>query len=234
LLKRKDVKMKAANDLLDPAELTAASSSHLFKGISNKDIKSLMPCLTATKKKYKKNETIINEGAHLNTACLLLSGSAHIERIDFSGTRNIVNALTPGDVFGESYAASSLPVSVSVISDADTTVLFLNMTGIIHMCGNACPFHSKLLENLLRIMSVRNLNLNDKITIITQKSLRAKIMMYLNEISKRSGSTYFDIPFSRQQLADYLNADRSALSSALSSLKADGVIDFQKNHFRII
>lgn len=226
--------MKVRNDLLDASELNTAGSSHLFKGISENDIKSLMPCLTAEKKKYKKNETIIDEGARLNTACLLLSGSAHIERVDYSGARNIVNAITPGDVFGESYAASSLPVSVSVISDADTTVLFMNMTGIIHMCGNACPFHSKLLENLLRILSVRNLNLNDKITIISQKSLRAKIMMYLNEISKRSSSTYFDIPFSRQQLADYLNADRSALSAALSSLKSEGVIDFQKNHFRIM
>ena len=209
--------------------------SILFKGISREELSSLLPCLGEYKKYYAKESWILRAGEELSSVGLLLSGAAHIERCDYWGNRHIVSAILPSDLFGEGYAAVPDSItSVSVQADENSSILFLNMSRMLHMCTSACPFHSRLIDNLVLLLAKRNLILNEKLTHITQHTLRDKILSYLSAESMRHHSSYFDIPFDRQQFADYLNAERSALSGELSKLKKEGVIDYQKNHFRLI
>lgn len=209
--------------------------SALFAGTEKDDLLSLLSCLNARKKAFSKGEWILEAGEKTNGAGLLLSGSAHIERYDYWGNRHIVNAILSGDLFGESYAAVPESVmNVSVQADEDLSVLFLDLGKTMHMCSSACSFHSRLIGNLVKLLAQRNLTLNEKLTCITQHTMRDKILSYLSSQSIRCHSAYFDIPFDRQQLADYLNAERSALSKELSKLKKEGVIDYQKNHFRLL
>ncbi len=213
-------------------DLRIIGMSRLFSGITQAEMVSLLPCLNARKQKFDKGDWILRAGNEIEESGILLSGSAHIERSDYWGTRHIVSALQPGDLFGESYAAVRNSVlSVSVQADEETSILRLDLTKMLQMCASACPFHTRLIENLVGLLAQRNLHLNEKLTYITQHSLRDKILSYLSSESIRQHASYFDIPFDRQQLADYLNADRSALSNELSKLKAEGIIDYQKNHF---
>ncbi|MCI1305090.1 MAG: Crp/Fnr family transcriptional regulator [Lachnospiraceae bacterium] len=216
------------------SDLSILRSSVIFDGISREEILTLLPCLENQKKVFEKGEAIFRAGDRISMIGLLLSGSAHIERYDYWGGRHIVNALRPGDLFGESYAASPQNViNVTVLADTGASVLFLNLSRILRMCATACPFHARVIGNLVSLLARRNLTLNEKLTYVTQHSLRDKILSFLSAESIRQHSSYFDIPFDRQQLADYLNADRSALSKELSRLKKEGIIDYQKNHFHL-
>lgn len=213
-------------------DIAVLHQSRLFKGITEAQLETLLPCLNARKQFYDKGDWILRAGNPIDSSGLILSGSAHVERWDYWGTRHIVSALEPGDLFGESYAAVNDSVlNVSVQADEETSILRLDLKKMLQMCASACPFHTRLIENLVALLAQRNLHLNEKLTYITQHSLRDKILSYLSAESLRQHRSYFDIPFDRQQLADYLNADRSALSSELSRLKSEGIIDYQKNHF---
>ncbi len=213
-------------------DIAILHQSRLFAGISEAELVALLPCLNAHKQFYDKGDWILRAGNQIDSSGIILAGSAHVERWDYWGARHIVSALGPGDLFGESYAAVHDSVlSVSVQADEDTSILRLDLRKMLQMCASACPFHTRLIENLVALLAQRNLHLNEKLTYITQHSLRDKILSYLSAESLRQHSSYFDIPFDRQQLADYLNADRSALSSELSRLKSEGIIDYQKNHF---
>lgn len=219
---------------LTDADYEIIHGSVLFKGIGSTELTSLLPCLGDRKKLYPKGTWVLQAGDRISSVGLLLSGSAHIERYDYWGNRHIVTAVLPGDIFGESYAASPGSVmNVSVQADENLSVLFLDLSKTLHMCNSACPFHTRLVDNLVSLLARRNLMLNEKLTYVTQHTLRDKILSYLSAESIRQHSPYFDIPFDRQQLADYLNAERSALSSELSRLKNDGIIDYQKNHFHL-
>ena len=221
--------------MLDPTDLDRIASSPLFAGNSQEELSSLLPCLKSRKKTFAKGDWIFRAGSRISEAGLLLSGGAHIERYDYWGNRHIVSAIRPGEVFGESYAASPKSVmNVSVQADEKLSVLFLVMAKAMHMCTSACPFHARLIDNLVSLLAQRNLMLNEKLTYVTQHTLRDKILSYLSAESLRQHSSYFDIPFDRQQLADYLNAERSALSGELARLKKEGVLDYQKNHFRLL
>lgn len=220
---------------LSSKDLDVIQTAVIFAGIDREELLSLLPCLYARKKEYIRDEWIYRAGDRITTVGLLLSGSAHIERYDYWGNRHIVSALLPGDIFGESYAASpQSTMNVSVQADSDLSVLFLDLSKILHMCSTSCPFHARLIDNLVSLLARRNLLLNEKLTYVTQHTLRDKILSYLSAESIRQQSSYFDIPFDRQQLADYLNAERSALSKELSKLKKEGILDYQKNHFRLL
>lgn len=231
---------KENNQYAGTAELTeddyeVIGKSVLFKDNSKADLQSLLSCLGARKKAFARGSVVLQEGEKITSVGLLLSGAAHIERCDYWGNRHIVSAILPSDIFGEGYAAVPGSVmDVSVQTDADSCVLFLNLTRMLHMCSSACHFHTRLIDNLVLLLARRNLMLNEKLTYITQHTLRDKILAYLSAESVRQHSSYFDIPFDRQQLADFLNAERSALSGELSRLKKDGIIDYQRNHFHLI
>lgn len=208
--------------------------SIIFRGINEKDIVSMMSCLSAQKKFYNKGTYILNQGDCIDYLCLILSGSVRIENTDIWGKRKIFSDLSESDIFAESYACVvNEPLMVDAVATSDCEILTINMNKIITTCPSACSFHNFLIKNMLSVFAMKNISFTRKLEHITQKNTREKVLSYLNYISSKNNSTSFEIPFNREQLADYLSVDRSALSSELSRMKSDGLISFKKNKFTI-
>ena len=163
---------------------------------------------------------------------LLLSGSAFAVQDDLWGQRNIMGKILPPGTFAEPFAATPGAVlNVSVVASVPSKVMFLNIQRITTVCSETCPQHALLIRNLVSVLARKNLQLNDKITHMSKRRTREKLLSYLSSESLRQGSLEFDIPFDRQQLADYLEVDRSALSAELGKMKKEGLLDFWKNQF---
>ena len=207
------------------------SNTLLFRGLQDEEIDSLLGCLNATKHSYKKGEIILSEGNITENIGVVLSGKAMISCSDIWGNSSILSDVPPGSVFGEVYACSpGQPMLVTVSAAEDTSVLFMNVGRVLTTCANACPFHVKLVRNLLTVCAHKSLQLSQRIQHTSSKSIRGRLMSYFSECAKQFGSNSFLIPYNRQQLADYLNVDRSTMCNELSKMQKDGVIEYNKNH----
>ncbi len=153
-------------------------------------------------------------------------------RRTFGGNRNILSKAGLGQTFAAAYAcAIGSRLNVSVIAETPVTVMFLNVKRILNVCPSACSHHSRIIRNLLGELAEKNLRLNEKLTHMGQRTTRSKIMSYLSAEAQRLGKYEFDVPFSRQQLADYLGVERSGLSLELGKMRSEGLLDFRKSHF---
>jgi CRP-like cAMP-binding protein len=207
----------------------------LFKGTSPQEAKSMLKCLAAYEKNYKKGEIILQAGSLINSIGLVLSGGVDIEIDDAWGGNTILSYVKPGQLFAETYACiPGEPLLVNVRAVQNTTVLFLNAEKLMTTCSSCCSYHNKLIQNLLQISAHKNLSLSRRSIHTSAKSIRGRLLSYLSEQVKVNGSYEFTIPFDRQQLADYLGVERSALSNELSKMQKDGLISFHKNEFIIL
>ena len=165
---------------------------------------------------------------------VVLTGEVQTLREDLDGNRSILAAAGPGQLFGEVFACAQLDrLPVTVIASADSRILQLACRRIIETCSQSCIFHSQLIHNLLKIVARKNLMLNQKIDFISRRTTREKLMAYLTAQAKAADSRIFSIPYNRQELADYLGVERSAMSAELGKLKKEGTIDFHRNHFTL-
>ena len=204
------------------------TQTSLFSGISQADLSNLLSCLAAVERRYSKGTVILAEGEPTQWMGLVLEGRAIISCADVWGKSSILGFAEPGAVFGEAYACvPGEALLISVCAAEETRVLFLNVGKLLTVCGNACPFHAQLIRNLLSISAGKNLQLSRRIFHTTPKSIRGRLQSYFSECAKKSGSLTFTLPFNRQQLADYLGVDRSAMSSELSKMQRDGLIQVQ-------
>lgn len=226
------------------------TASPLFAGMAPQDIAALSGTLSAGIRKYKKQEFILHSGRPISGPGILLSGSADIIKEDFWGNRNILSKLRPGDIFAETYAClpGTLP-TVSVVTDEVSEVLFLDIRPILASETPASPAHALLIRNLLTATARKNLLLNEKMTHLSRRTTREKLLSYLSAEAMRRAAcesesrhartpscpaAEFDIPFNRQQLADYLSVDRSAMSAELCRMRDEGLLTFHKNHFTLL
>ncbi len=208
--------------------------SPLFRGLDGAQILSVLGCLHARLRTYRKDETILTEGEPVQAFGLVLEGGALLTQQDFWGNRNIIAGIEPGEVFAESYACTAgAPLAVSVVARERTTALHLNAASVLTACASACKHHSALIRNLVGMLAAKNLRMNEKLSHMGQRSTREKLLSFLSAESRRTGRAAFDIPFDRQQLADYLSVDRSAMSAELCRLRDEGVLAFHKNHFAL-
>lgn len=204
------------------------TQTSLFSGISQADLSALLSCLAAVERRYSKGAVILAEGEPTQWMGLVLEGRAIISCADVWGKSSILGFAEPGAVFGEAYACvPGEALLISVCAAEETRVLFLNVGKLLTVCGNACPFHARLIRNLLSISAGKNLQLSRRIFHTTPKSIRGRLQSYFSECAKKSGRLTFKLPFNRQQLADYLGVDRSAMSSELSKMQRDGLIQVQ-------
>lgn len=207
----------------------------LFKGMNEKEINAALEFLKAHKEHFKKNEMILHAGDHTNELGLILSGSVFLERNDFWGNRSILTSLETHQFFAEVFAmVPNTKILVDVTAAEDTDILFLKINCLLEENSHPKAIVNKLTQNLLRISMNMNLRLTTRNFHTSPKTIRDRILSFLNTYAVETGEKYFDIPYDRQALADYLNVDRSALSKELSSMKKEGLIDYQKNHFRIL
>ncbi len=212
----------------------ALQRSALFAGVGADELSEMLACLAPRRARFEKGEMILAAGTRTDAFGLLLSGEAHIVQEDYWGNRNLLAALVPGELFAESFAARpDSALNVSVVACAPCEALFLQLRRVLNTCPSACPHHRRIIENLLAVLAEKNQRLSEKLTHISQRTTREKLLSYLSAESRRRGGAVFEIPFNRQQLADYLSVDRSALSTELGRLKAEGLIDFDRSSFKI-
>ena len=210
------------------------SKTILFRGTSPEEIEAMLGCLNAETRWFQRGSAIYHAGDVITSIGLVLSGSVSIENDDVWGNKSILDKVGPGQVFAETYACvPGEPLMISVMAAETTEVLFLDVSRILHICSTACGFHSKLIRNLLAISSQKNLNLSRRIFPTSSKSIRGRLLSYLSFQATQHGSRDFEIPFNRQQLADYLSVDRSAMSNELSKMQRDGLLRVERNHFSL-
>lgn len=215
--------------------LIQIKKSRLFAGIDAQELEAMLGCLSATVRHYKKGDYIIRSGDSVSSVGLVISGGVHIQREDFWGNRTILSEVSESGLFGESYAcAPGKPAPINAVAAQNSTIMFLDVRRIITTCPSACAFHARLIQNLITVLAFKNIMLTDKIEHISQRSTREKLLSYLSEQAQAAGSSSFDISFNRQQLADYLCVDRSAMSNALGQLRDEGVLNLNKAHFELL
>lgn len=217
------------DDLLQLKELS------LFEGISADEIGQALDCLGATRRRYDRDEIILAAGAAVSSVGVVLEGSVTVEKEDIMGNRTIIAAVPAPGIFAEAFACAGTEESpVTVRAAENSIILFLRFARIVQTCPSSCSFHSKLIENMMKTLAEKNIVLNNKISVLSMRTLRERIMTYLIQVAGKQGSKEFMIPFSRNELADYLNADRSAVSRELGFMKQAGMIDYYKNSFRLL
>lgn len=212
--------------------LSVIRASQLFSGISEDELTAMLTCLDTRQTNFPKDTFLMRVGDTADSIGLLLEGSALIIQEDIWGNRNILSKAGPGQTFAAAYAcAPGSVLNVSVVAETPVTAMFLNVGRVLNVCPSACSHHSRIIRNLLGELAEKNLRFSEKLTHMGQRTTRAKLMSYFSAEAQRLGKYEFDIPFSRQQLADYLAVERSGLSLELGKMKNDGILDFHKNHF---
>ncbi len=207
----------------------------LFDKIRPEELSQLMPCVKARVGHFEKGEIILLAGEKIREVGIVLSGSVQVMKEDAAGNRNIFARLSEKEIFAEVLNCAGIEKSpVTVLTDTGAGVLFLDFRRVIVSCGNACAFHSRLIQNMLRLVALKNLSMNDKITCLGHRTTREKVEAFLELQLERAGKNPFYIPFSRAQMADYLCVDRSALSAVLCKMRDEGQIRFEKNRFEIL
>lgn len=210
-------------------------NSPVFYGMNDEELRGLLECFNARVRRYEKEEMIIRQGDIISNIYLILDGRVNIEKDSYWGRRIIISSLGKNDNLALSFVGSkNVESSIDAITVEDTLVLILSYEKCTSMCQNACSRHKVLINNLFQILSKENIELIQKIENVSQKTIRDKLLTYLSNEAQKRHSNNFDIQFNRQDLADYLNVDRSAMSFELSKLQKEGLITYNKNHFELL
>ncbi len=209
--------------------------TRLFAGVGEEEIEPMLSCLGARAQSYKSGEYVFRQGERSDAIAVLAEGKLHIRNDDYWGNRSIISAVSVGEMFGEAYAA---PDSGAMLNDAvaveDSTLIFFDVKRVLTTCPSACRFHTLVVQNLFFAISEKNRKLVQKLGHMSQRSTREKLISYLSEEAKRQASGEFSIPFNRQQLADFLSVDRSAMSAELSKMRGEGLLEYNKNNFKLL
>ena len=209
------------------------SQTMLFRGCSEEDIRAMEKHLDFKTRKYKKENTILSEGSVITDIGLVLSGSVRIVHNDLWGNKSILGIVGMGDIFAEAYACiPGEPMMIDVAANEDCEILFINIPRLFTSC-TVCESQNQMIRNLLMISARKNLQLSRRSLHTSPKTIRGRLLSYFSQQILAQGSSKIVIPFDRQQLADYLNLDRSALSKELGKMKKEGIIEYRKNTFEI-
>ena len=209
--------------------------TRLFAGVGDDEIASMLSCLGARLKLYKKGEYVLRQGEHLSDITVLIKGNLHIQKEDYWGNRSILSEITVGEMFGEAYVAyDSGAFPNDIVAIEDSTVIFFDVKRLLTTCSSACRFHTIVVQNLFFAISEKNRKLVQKLGHMSKRTTREKLISYLSEQAQKQNSAGFAIPFNRQQLADFLAVDRSAMSNELCKMRDEGLLEFEKNRFRLL
>ena len=207
----------------------------LFANIEDEDLLRMLKCLDAKIGSFDKKYTVFAEGSPAKYIGVVLSGSVQVIQVDYYGNRSILSVMREGEVFAEAFACAELrEIPVSVIADEPSEIMFIDSSHILHTCHNNCGFHQQLIFNLMKDLAVKTIMFHQRIEVTSKRTTREKLLAYLAMQARRAGSNSFDIDFDRQELADYLEVERSGLSAEISKLRREGILENHKNHFELL
>ncbi len=206
----------------------------LFEDIGSEERASMLSCLGVKTATYKKGEHLLTAGDRPESIGIVLIGQLHVLKEDIDGNRTLLATLGPSDLFAEALCCAELEESpFTVLAATDATVMLCKFSRILSTCPNSCAFHQKLVANMLKVVAQKNLYLQKRMELVRTRSIRAKVLGYLESYAIKQGST-ITIPLNREEMADYLCVERSALSHELIRMKHDGLIDYRKNKFTLL
>ncbi|MBQ8747128.1 MAG: Crp/Fnr family transcriptional regulator [Clostridia bacterium] len=207
----------------------------LFSGIEEENLLRMLTCLGARVESFDKKYTVIAEGNPAKYIGIVLTGSVQIVRIDYFGNRSILSEIYPSELFGEAFACAEVDaIPVTVIANEPSEIMLIECAHILHTCENNCGFHQQLIFNLMKDLATKTILFHQKMEITSKRSTREKLMTYLMMYAKKVNASRFEIPFDRQELADYLEVDRSGLSAEISKLRREGILESEKNTFELL
>lgn len=207
----------------------------LFFMVDEDSLVRMLTCFSAKVESFDKKYTVFSEGSPARHIGIVLSGSVRIVQVDFYGNRTILSNIGPSEMVAEAFACAESPaLPVSVVANEPSEIMFIDCNHILHTCQNNCGFHQQLIYNLMKDLATKTIVFHQKIEITSKRTTREKLLTYLSMRSKELGSRSFDIPFDRQELADYLEVDRSGLSAEISKLRNEGLLESNKKHFVLL
>lgn len=207
-------------------------ASPLFQDLSEAELDTLAAARHLRTRQFAKHEVIFRAGSCVREIGIVLRGSVHIENLDLWGTKSILSSISAGQAFAETYAFCGDALMVDAVAAEDCTVLLLS-TRVLSDARVSPAVRDTLLRNLLAVSMRKSLSLSQRIFCTTPKTVRGRLLTYFSAQAAKAGGLEFDVPFNRQQMADYLNLDRSALSKELCKMRDEGLLEFEKNHFRL-
>lgn len=214
--------------------MTIPGNVELFAGIAPAEVPHLLTCLGCRARTCRKGETVLREGDTVDFIGVVLFGTVQVSRTDHAGNRILLSAFGPGSVFAESLSCAGVPKSpVSAVSAENSSILLIPCHRLLRTCESACSFHATLIENLTRLLARKNLLLNSRIEIIAKRTIREKVLAFLEQERGPSGADTIAVRFSRNEMADFLCVDRSALSRELGAMQRDGLIRYEGNVFTL-
>ena len=207
----------------------------LFFDVTDDNIITTLGCLKAKTDTFDKNYTILSEGSTAKYIGIVLSGSVQITQTDYYGNRSILGNLCEGELFAEAFASmQTQSIPVSVVANQKSEIMFIDYNHILRTCPKGCSHHRQLIYNLMKVLALKTVMFQQKIEVISKRTTREKLLTYLALCAKKNNKNNFKIPFNRQELADYLEVDRSGLSAEISKLRKEGVLECRKNYFILL
>ena len=211
--------------------LMEISSLPLFSGIGQREYEEMLACGGVRTATFEKGARLFRAGEPTKEFGVLLEGEVHVESIDLWGNRIILHSIPAGHAFAETYALCGVPLMVDVTAVRHSRVLLVRLPALLAGQNSRKPWYPKLLHSLARLLARKNLAWSDRVFCLSTKGVRGRVMTYLSAQAVKQGSTDLTIPFDRQQLADYLNVERTALSKELGRMQREGILTFRKNRF---
>jgi len=210
-------------------------NSPLFDGIHPEDRKAMLSCIGYHIGTFRKGDIIAFEAENIRHIGILLSGAVDMVKEDLWGNKTMLVRMRRDELFGETFACGEDNLSVVTFTvSEDAKILFMPFDRVMHNCTMACQFHHRLIENMVRIIAKKNRDLMRKVEVVSKRTIREKLLTFLSIQAQAQGTRYFEIPLGRVELAEYLCVDRSALTRELVKMKEDGLIDYDRNCFRIL
>ena len=207
----------------------------LFLDIAEEDLLRMLVCLGARVEYFDKKYTVFSESSPAKYVGVVLSGSVQMVQMDYYGNRSIIGEIPASQVFAEEFACAethSLPISF--VANEPGEIMLIDCSHILHTCHNNCGFHQKLIFNMMKELALKTILFHQRVEITSKRTTREKLLAYLNAQAQKAGKDSFEIPFDRQELADFLVVDRSGLSAEIGKLKKEGVIEVEKNRFTLL
>ena len=195
----------------------------------------MLACLNAKTESFDKKSTVFYEGSTAKYIGIVLSGSVQVIQNDYYGNRNILSELGESEMIAEAFACAEIKsLPVSIVANDPCEIMFIDCSHILYTCSSNCGFHQQMIFNLMKDLAVKTIAFHQKLEITSKRTTREKLLTYLSICAKQTGKQRFEIPFDRQELADYLEVERSGLSAEISKMKKEGIIDSEKNYFAIL
>lgn len=206
----------------------------LFDGVQPHEYDAMLKCLSATERSFGREDFVIQAGEEARYVGIVLLGGVHVVQEDYWGNRTILTDVEEGGLFAEAFCCAGAVMPVSVVAYKASRILLIDYGKIISACPGSCMFHERMVRNMLAVLARKNMMLTGKMEHLSRRTIREKLLSYFSSLAVGSGTSRFEIPFDRQQLADYLSIDRSALSRELSKMRDEGLLDYSKNSFRLL